>query len=88
MNGVFIDSNVFIGVLEGEERAKNALESDGKLYKNSVVSSEVIYVYLKALTNKKSYELKRTPEEITGTDLRDLKDLLRLAETLPITKEI
>jgi len=61
---------------------------DLKLYKNSLVSSEVIYIYLKAVTNKKSYVLKKNPEEITRINLNKIEELLDLAETLPMNKEI
>jgi predicted nucleic acid-binding protein len=88
MNGVFIDSNIFIGILEGEENAKKVFNSDLKLYKNSLISSEVIYIYLKAVTNKKSYVLKKNPEEITRINLNKIEELLDLAETLPMNKEI
>jgi len=33
MNGVFIDSNIFIGILEGEENAKKVFNLDLKLIK-------------------------------------------------------
>lgn len=53
-----------------------------------MISSEVIYIYLKAVTNKKSYVLKKNPEEITRINLNKIEELLDLAETLPMNKEI
>jgi len=88
MNGVFIDSNVFIGILEGEENAKKVFDSNLILYKNPLISSEVVYVYLKAVTGKKSYAIKKSPEEISNINLNKIIELLDLAETLSMNKEI
>jgi len=61
MNGVFIDSNVFLDFLKGKERAKTLLEDylDLEGCINDIVFSEVLFVYIKAETGKKSYELKK-----------------------------
>ena len=88
MNGVFVDSNIFIGILEGEENAKKVFDSNLILYKNPLISSEVVYVYLKAVTGKKSYVLKKSPEDISNINLNKIIELLDLAETLPMNKEI
>ncbi len=78
MNGVFIDSNVFLEFLKGKERAKTLLEDylDLEGCINDIVFSEVLFVYIKAETGKKSYELKRQPELVKSVELNDILELL------------
>ncbi|KUK05835.1 PIN domain-containing protein [Archaeoglobus fulgidus] len=55
-SGVFVDSSVFLKILEGDEKAKNKfieLYREG-LYRNVVVYSEVVSVFLKLVTEKRS----------------------------------
>ena len=88
MIGVFIDSNVFIKILEGDAQAKtilNKLMRDYNLYKNSIVFSEVV---IRALTGKKPYDLKRKGFEIDYNIFEKIVRLLNLAGTLPLNKEI
>jgi len=61
MNGGFIDSSVFLDFLEG--KAKILLEEYSGLEGciNDIVFSEVVFVYIKAETRKKFYELKKKP---------------------------
>ena len=90
MNGVFIDSSVFLDYLEGKEKAKALLEeySDLEGCINVIVFSEVLFVYIKAVTGKKSYELKREPELVKSIELRDIKELLGRYRTLDIGESI
>jgi len=78
MNGVFIDSNVFLDFLKGKERAKTLLEDylDLEGCINDIVFSEVLFVYIKAETGKKSYELKKQPELVKSVELNDILELL------------
>ena len=84
MNGVFIDSSVFLDFLEGKERAKALLEEYSSLegYINVIVFSEVLFVYIKAATGKKSYELKKKPELVKSVELNDIVELLGRYRTL------
>ena len=78
MNGVFIDSSVFLDYLEGKENAKAILEEFSGLEGciNAIVFSEVLFVYIKAVTGRKSYELKKEPELVKSVELLDIKELL------------
>ncbi|MDI6720226.1 MAG: type II toxin-antitoxin system VapC family toxin [Methanomicrobiales archaeon] len=93
MNGVFVDSNVFLNILEGDERVKEgvlALHSDQKLYRNSIVFSEVVHVFLRLATGERPHALRKTPALIQGQgrNLDRVIDLLDLAESLPINRDI
>jgi len=78
MNGVFIDSNVFLEFLKGEEKAKVLLEKylgpEGCI--NDIVFSEVLFVYIKAETGRRSYELKGRPELMESVELDHIFELL------------
>ncbi|HEC56824.1 MAG TPA: type II toxin-antitoxin system VapC family toxin [Candidatus Syntrophoarchaeum butanivorans] len=78
MNGVFIDSNVFLEFLKGEEKAKVLLEKylgpEGCI--NDIVFSEVLFVYIKAETGRESYELKGRPELMKSVELDHIFELL------------
>jgi len=69
----FVDSNVIINHLEGKLDLSE-LRNKYTLCSNAVVFSEVFLVYLKAITGKKSYELKKNPELIIekGSELNEL----------------
>ncbi len=60
------------------------------LYSNAVVFSEVLLVYLKAITGKKSYELKKNPELIVGktNELEELFMLFEIFEELEINRNV
>jgi hypothetical protein len=90
MNGVFIDSSLFLGFLEGKERAKALLEaySDLEGCINVIVFSEVLFVYIKAETGKKSYELKREPEIMKSVELDDIAELLGRYRMLDIGEAV
>ena len=85
----FVDSNVIIKHLEGELDLSE-LRSKYTLCSNAIVFSEVFLVYLKAITGKKSYELKRNPELIVerGNELEELFVLFEIFEELEINKEV
>jgi hypothetical protein len=88
MNGVFIDSSVFLDFLEGEEKAKALLEEDSGLEGciNAIVFSEVLFVYIKAETG--NYELKKEPELVKSIELNDIMELLGRYRTLDIGEAV
>ena len=90
MNGVFIDSSVFLDFLEGKEKAKILLEEYSGLEGciNDIVFSEVVFVYIKAETGKKSYELKKKPELVKSVELNDLVELLGRYRTLDVGEAV
>jgi len=90
MNGVFIDSSVFLDFLEGKEKAKILLEEYSGLEGciNDVVFSEVVFVYIKAETGKKSYELKKQPDLVKSVELNDLVELLGRYRTLDVGEAV
>jgi len=93
MNGVFIDSNIFLKLLEGDSKVKNnfiRLTLENKLFRNTIVYSEVVYVFLRLSTGKKSFELKNMPALIQSksNELKKVEALLNLAETLPLNSVI
>jgi predicted nucleic acid-binding protein len=90
MNGVFIDSNVFLDFLEGKEKAKTLLEAYSGLegYINDIVFSEVLFVYIKAETGKKSYELKKQPALVKSVELNDIVELLGRYRTLDVGEAV
>ncbi|MHA1401580.1 MAG: type II toxin-antitoxin system VapC family toxin [Candidatus Heimdallarchaeaceae archaeon] len=85
----FVDSNVIIKHLTGDVNLSE-LRKRYKLYSNIIVFSEVYYVYLKALTDKKSYQLKKNREVIKerAKELQCLHNLFKIFEELDINKEI
>jgi predicted nucleic acid-binding protein len=90
MNGVFIDSSVFLDFLEGKEKAKTLLEQYSGLEGciNDIVFSEVLFVYIKAETGKKSYELKKQPELVKSVELNDIVELLGRYRTLDVGEAV
>ena len=90
MNGVFIDSSVFLYFLEGKERAKVLLSEYSGLEGciNVVVFSEVLFVYIKAATGKKSYELKKKTELVKSVELNDIAELLGRYRALDIGEAV
>lgn len=88
MTGVFIDSTVFLKTLEGDTRARNFLGDSERIFTNSMVFSEVIYVYLKLKTGLRSYELKKRQDVVKSTDLSKVVRLLQLCDNLPLNDEI
>ncbi len=92
MNGVFIDSNVFILILEKNFEAKNLLLKlirEGNVpFKNSIVFSEVLYTVIKATTGLKPFELKRKGFKIDSEILSKVIELLDIARTLEVNEKI
>ncbi len=85
---VFIDSNIILKHLNGTLDLA-PLRAKHNLYTNSVVLSEVLYVYLKAKSGLKSYQLKAKPKEITKRK-KELEELFLFFEAfivLDITEE-
>ncbi len=85
----FVDSNVIINHLEGKLDLSE-LRNKYTLCSNAVVFSKVFLVYLKAITGKKSYELKKNPELVIekGGELKELFMLFEIFEDLEINKEV
>jgi predicted nucleic acid-binding protein len=85
----FVDSNVIINHFSGNINILELLEKY-ELYINPIVFSEVLMVYLKLITNEKSYTLKHKPELIVNKkeELKLLDDLFSLFKTLPISEDI
>ncbi|MEM0332582.1 MAG: type II toxin-antitoxin system VapC family toxin, partial [Archaeoglobaceae archaeon] len=61
-----------------------------RLYRNAIVYSEVLYVFIKLKTGKKSYEIRSQPKIIESSEqeLQKLFEFLNLAHSLPITEEV
>ena len=80
MNGVFVDSNVIIHHLAGDNKAKEIIEnveSGGDTgYINQIVVSEVIFICLKLKTKKSAFELKKAPDIVKRVDLKNVYELL------------
>ncbi len=85
----FVDSNVIINHFSGNINILELLEKY-ELYINSIVFSEVLMVYLKLITNEKSYTLKHKPELIVNKkeELKSLDDLFSLLITLNMDENI
>ena len=90
MSGVFIDSSVFLDFLEGKEKARVLLAEYSGLEGciNVIVFSEVLFVYIKATTGKKSYELKKKPELVKSVELTDIVELLGRYRTLDVEEVV
>ena len=90
MSGVFIDSSVFLDFLEGKEKARVLLAEYSGLEGciNVIVFSEVLFVYIKATTGKKSYELKKKPELVKSVELTDIVELLGRYRTLDVEEAV
>ena len=85
----FVDSNAVVRHLEGELDLSE-LRTKYVLCSNVIVFSEVLLVYLKAITGKKSYELKKSPELIVErkSELEELFMLFEIFEELEINRNI
>jgi predicted nucleic acid-binding protein len=92
MNGVFVDSNVIIHHLAGDNKAKEIIEnveSGGDTgYINQIVVSEVIFICLKLKTKKSAFELKKAPDIVKRVDLKNVYELLDTFIELQSDKEI
>ena len=92
MNGVFVDSNVIIHHLAGDNKSKEIIEnveSGGDTgYINQIVVSEVIFICLKLKTKKSAFELKKSPDIVKKVDLKNVYELLDIFIELPSDKGI
>ncbi len=93
MNGVFVDSNIFLKILEGDEISRNFLLKlcrGDRIYRNPVVYSEVVYVWLRLSTGMSTAQLKKSPEVVKSgsKEFNKVLNLLDLAENLPINDVI
>ncbi len=86
---VFVDSNVILQHLEGKIDLSK-IRNDVNICTNIIIFSEVMYVYLKALTGKKSYELKKEPKTILKykDEINDLYLFFQAFNNLVINNEI
>ncbi|QYZ78659.1 PIN domain-containing protein [Methanofollis formosanus] len=90
MNGAFIDSNVFLKILEGDEEISRhflAFSQKKRIYRNAIVGSEVMHVFIRLYTGKKPHEIKTNPDIITEikTELQKVEKLIDIAQTIPLT---
>ena len=85
----FVDTNVIIGHLEGNIDLSE-LRNKFRLCSNAIVFSEAFMVYLKAITGKKSYELKKNPKLIAERkdELEELFTLFEIFEELEINRGV
>jgi len=92
MNGVFVDSNVIIHHLAGDNKAKEIIENVERGgdtgYINQIVVSEVIFICLKLKTKKSAFELKKAPDIVKRVDLKNVYELLDTFIELQSDKEI
>ncbi len=92
MNGVFIDSNIIIFHLAGDENVKRIMKlcEEGEIsgYINDVVLSEVIYSFLRVKTGLKASKIKRNPHILEKIDLSYIRDLFEIFSFLEINREI
>ena len=93
MNGVFVDSNIFLKVLEGDAISRDFLLKlckDGGIYRNPIVYSEVVYVWVRLSTGMSTLQLKKSPKVIKSgsKEFNKVLNLLDLAENLPINNVI
>nr|MDO8082688.1 PIN domain-containing protein [Candidatus Freyarchaeota archaeon] len=76
----FVDTNVILNHLEGNVDLSK-IRDKFVLCSNAIVFSEAFLVYLKAMTGKKSYELKRNAKLIVEKK-EELEELFMLFEIL------
>lgn len=95
MSGVFIDSNVIIKYFLGYHDAYRALapviDGDVMGYINDTVFSEVMYNLVRLISNKKPYELKRSPQyvsSITNDHIIKYYEAFRLLRELSIDDDV
>ncbi|MDK2974634.1 MAG: uncharacterized protein PWP08_1005 [Methanofollis sp.] len=91
MSGVFIDSNVFLKILEGDKEIYRnflALTQKKRIYRNAIVGSEVYHVFIRLYTGRKPHEIKANPDILSEikTELLKVEKLLDLARTIPFSR--
>lgn len=85
----FVDTNVILNHLEGKVDLSR-IRDKFILCSNTIVFSETFMVYLKAITGKKSYELKKNTKLIVEKkeELEELFMLFEIFEELEINRDI
>lgn len=86
----FVDTNVIIEHLEGNVDLLDIRERFDVLYSNSIVFSEALMVYLRALTGERPYTLKHNPDIIRNLreELLDFSRLFELFLDLEINRTV
>ncbi|QDA30600.1 PIN domain-containing protein [Thermococcus indicus] len=86
----FVDTNVIIEHLKGNIDLLDLRERFNVLYSNSIVFSEALMVYMRALTGERPYTLKHNPALIRNLreDLLDFSRLFELFLDLEINRAI
>ncbi|KUH34417.1 nucleotide-binding protein [Thermococcus celericrescens] len=86
----FVDTNVIIEHLEGNIDLLDIMERFNVLYSNSIVFSEALMVYLRALTGERPYTLKHNPGIIRNLreELLDFSRLFELFLDLEINRAV
>ncbi len=88
----FIDSSVLIEHLKGNPNARNLLQElitkDGEIFINDVVTSEVIFIYLKIISGKSVLTLKKKPELVKSVNKTPCYELLGLFKFLEVNEFI
>ena len=87
---VFVDTNVIIEHLAGNFDILELRDKFNALYSNSIVFSESLMVYLKALTGERPYTLKHKPELVKShqTELRDFMRFFELFRELEVNRSV
>ena len=86
----FVDTNMIIEHLVGSIDLLEIREKFNILYTNSIVFSEALMVYLRALTGERAYTLKHNPELIKGheSELREFLTFFGLFREFEINRSI
>ncbi|NJE45914.1 PIN domain-containing protein [Thermococcus sp. GR7] len=86
----FVDTNVIIEHLGGNIDLLDLRERFDVLYSNSIVFSEALMVYLRALTGERPYTLKHNPDIIRNLreELLDFSRLFELFLDLEINRTV
>ncbi len=86
----FVDTNVILEHLEGNLDILEVREKFDVLYSNSIVFSESLMVYLRALTGERPYTLKHKPKLIMAhrTELEDFVKFFEIFRELEINRSI
>ena len=89
---IFIDSSVLIEYMKGNERADKIMrkmESErASTCINAIVTSEIIYIYIRDRANRSTEELRRSPDIVKRVDLSALLQFIESVNVLPETKEV
>ena len=82
MMSFMVDSTLIVEHLKGNKSARDLIEmlidSDANAYINSVVASEVLFIYIKLTTGRSYLTLKKNPQLVKALDKRPVYNLLRM----------